>query len=332
MTFGVCFQQQNVGEMKGPPVSDSNKLRTLEQLIAERETWRQQGKTVVWTNGCFDLFHAGHVRALETAKSLGDILIVGLNSDRSVRELKCEGRPLIGETDRAAMLSALCAVDRVLIFDSMRCDKELAALKPDVWTKSGDYTPDSLDPLEREAVLSNGGEIRITPLIPGLSTTLLVKKIRRHDPEKIVSAACTFICNPDQQVLMVAIRYTDGIKWSLPGGGQINGESLAQTALRETKEETGLDVDIVRHMGVIERIAPDAGFHLVMHVFEARPKPGEKQTPHPNREESVEAVQWFDRARFANEPGLVLGRSLWLQYGEAPETWPSYCSLAPDQE
>jgi len=156
----------------------ADKVRTVDEVAAECAAWRREGKRVVWTNGCFDLFHAGHARALETAKEQGDILVVGLNSDRSVRELKGEGRPLIDEADRAAMVGALEAVDRVVIFDGKRCDAELTALQPAVWTKSGDYSPDSLDPMEREAVLSHGGEIRITPLVPGLSTTLLVKKIR----------------------------------------------------------------------------------------------------------------------------------------------------------
>ncbi len=156
-----------------------NKLRSLPELTAECENWRSRGKRVVWTNGCFDLFHAGHARALAAAKALGDILVVGINSDRSVRELKGEGRPLCNEPDRAAVLSALESVDRILVFDGKRCADEIRALKPAVWTKSGDYSPDSLDPDERAAVLAGGGEIVITPLIPGISTTLLVEKIRR---------------------------------------------------------------------------------------------------------------------------------------------------------
>ncbi len=310
--------------------NSENKVRTLAELSAECAEWRALGRKVVWTNGCFDLFHAGHVRALETAKRQGDILVVGLNSDRSVAGLKGEGRPLIGEVDRAAMLSGLSAVDRVLIFDGERCDAELNALRPAVWTKSGDYTVDSLDAGEREAVLSHGGEIRITPLVPGLSTTLLVKKIRRHDPEKIVSAACAFIRDGAGRVLLVSTRYADGCRWSLPGGGQFHGESLGVTAVREAREETGLEVSVVRHMGVIERIAPRLGFHLVMHVFEARLAAA--GVPVANREESVEAVEWFDRGRVAAEPGVVLGRELLLRYGASPDEWPSYSLLSPDDE
>lgn len=155
-----------------------NKVRTLPDLVAECQTWKQQNKTIVWTNGCFDLFHAGHVRALETARSLGDILIVGLNSDISVRQLKGPERPLCPEADRAAVLSALEAVTRIVLFDTLRCNEQIAAVKPAIWTKSGDYSEDSLDPLERAAVVDNGGKIVITPLVPGLSTSALIAKIR----------------------------------------------------------------------------------------------------------------------------------------------------------
>ncbi len=158
-----------------------DKLRTLPELASECADWRSRGKRIVWTNGCFDLFHAGHARALAAAAAQGDILIVGINSDRSVRELKGDSRPLCAEADRAVVLASLEAVDRVLIFDSLRCVDEIRAIKPAVWTKSGDYTEASLDPAEREAVLANGGKIVITPLIPGISTTHLVEKIRRGE-------------------------------------------------------------------------------------------------------------------------------------------------------
>ncbi|MDR3210894.1 MAG: adenylyltransferase/cytidyltransferase family protein [Planctomycetota bacterium] len=154
------------------------KLVVFEDLLEERRVWRREGLRVVWTNGCFDLLHAGHVAALRSARSLGDVLVVGLNSDRSVRELKGEPRPLIKATDRACLLSALEMVDRVVIFDGLRCDQELLRLSPEVWSKSGDYQPDSLDPREREAVTATGGKIVITPLVPGLSTSSLLARIK----------------------------------------------------------------------------------------------------------------------------------------------------------
>lgn len=313
----------------------TDKRRTLDELGAERAEWRRLGKTVVWTNGCFDIFHAGHARALETARAFGDELIVGLNSDRSVRELKGDGRPLCDENDRAAMLSALESVSRVLVFDGKRCDRELATLKPDVWTKSGDYTPESLDPAERAAVLDNGGRVEITPLIDGVSTTLLVKKIRRFDTEKIVSAACAYIRDPGGRVLMARTHYADGDKWSLPGGGHTHGESLPDTARRETLEETGPGTEIVRHMGVIERIEPAAGLHLVLHMFEARPRNPEdymRDTLTPAAGEYVKEAAWFDRTRLLGEKGIVLGRRLWLEYGSDPDNWPAYILMRPGEE
>ncbi|MCC8164739.1 MAG: NUDIX domain-containing protein [Planctomycetes bacterium] len=310
------------------------KLRSLDDLVRERETWRREGKTVVWTNGCFDLFHAGHARALAGAKSLGDVLVVGLNSDASVRRLKGGGRPLIGERDRAAMLGALAAVDRVVIFQNDRCDRELAALAPDIWTKSGDYTPDSLDPVERAAVEAGGGRIVITPLVPGLSTTLLVKKIQRHDPEKIVSAACTLILNRRRELLMVATQYADTVKWGLPGGGQTHGESLRETARRETYEETGLDVVIGDHLGVIERIEPDLGLHLVLHLFRGTAAAAdEERTDFSSRPEpAIREVAWFSEERMRSQPGIIMGRRLWLDSGYAPEGWPRCILMRPGEE
>lgn len=313
-----------------------DKRRTLDELVEECGSWRREGKTVVWTNGCFDLFHAGHVRALDTAAGFGDVLIVGLNSDASIRRLKGEGRPICDENDRAEVLSALEAVTRVLVFDSVRCDRELAALKPEVWTKSGDYTPESLDPAEREAVLSNGGRIEITPLIPGVSTTLLVKKIRRQDPEKIVSAACALIRDGTGRQLMVATRYADAVKWSLPGGGHTHGETLVDTARRETREETGIEVDIVRHMGVIERIEPAWGLHLALHLFEARPRDPDmlqQEMFAGDRDSAIEQVAWFDRERLRDEPGVVLGRRIWLEHGAKDDkVWPPYIFMPSGEE
>lgn len=312
-----------------------NKLRTVPELAEECRNWRREGKRIVWTNGCFDLFHAGHVRALEEARSLGDLLIVGINSDRSVRELKGEGRPLCGEADRAALLSGLEAVTRVVVFDGKRCDRELTALRPDIWTKSGDYTIDSLDADERRAMEAHGGKIVLTPLIEGISTTLLVKKIRRQDPEKIVSAACAFIGDGKGRVLLVATRYADAVKWSLPGGGHTHGESLEETARREVREETGLEAEVVRHLGVIERFEPAWGLHLVMPVFALRPLNAadlrrEEFQSHP--EESIVAVAWFTPERLREEKGIVLGRRLLLRCGGDPERWPAYTFMGPGEE
>ena len=312
-----------------------DKLRGLDELAQECRGWRAEGKRIVWTNGCFDLFHAGHVRALEAARGLGDILVVGLNSDRSVRELKGEGRPLCTETDRIAVLSGLETVTRVTVFDSVRCDRELALVRPRVWAKSGDYSPDSLDPAERAAVVAGGGEIVLTPLIEGISTTLLIKRIRRRNPENIVSAACAFVRDSGVRLLMAATRYADGIKWGLPGGGHRRGETLPDTAGRETFEETGIAVAVGRYMGVIERIEPAWGMHLSLHLFEAAPRDAaafQAEDFPPRPEESIVGGAWFSAGRMRTEKGIVLGRRLWLEHGGNPERWPPYLLLRPGEE
>ena len=135
------------------------------------------GKRLVFTNGCFDLLHAGHVRYLQQARALGDALVVGLNGDASVRELKGEGRPLNGQDDRAEVLAALGCVDFVVIFEGKRATGLLRTVRPHVYAKGGDYTPDSLDAEERGALGECGADIRILPLVPGRSTTALVGKM-----------------------------------------------------------------------------------------------------------------------------------------------------------
>ncbi|HEX2096236.1 MAG TPA: PfkB family carbohydrate kinase, partial [Solirubrobacterales bacterium] len=136
---------------------------------------RARGGSVVATGGCFDLLHVGHVRTLEAARSLGDCLVVLLNSDRSVRSLKGPERPLVGELERAAMLKALGCVDEVAIFEEPVPDEALRLLKPDVWAKGGDYEPDELP--EAEAVASWGGKVAILPYLEGRSTTRLIEEV-----------------------------------------------------------------------------------------------------------------------------------------------------------
>jgi len=152
-------------------ILDRSEARELRKL--------QPGKTIVFTNGCFDIIHTGHVRYLAAARRLGDLLVVGLNGDESVRELKGEGRPVNSQEDRAEVMAALEAVDYVIIFTEKRVDNLLREVRPHVYAKGGDYTVSSLDPGEVAALEEIGATIRILPLVPGKSTTQLLKAIQR---------------------------------------------------------------------------------------------------------------------------------------------------------
>ncbi len=153
--------------------------KILDRAMAAEVRDRHPGKTIVFTNGCFDILHAGHVRYLAGAKQLGDILIVGINGDASVRELKGAGRPLNSQHDRAEILGALGAVDYVIIFEEKRADKLLLEVRPQIYAKGGDYTVKSLDADEFSALKKIGAKIEILPLVPGKSTSRLVQAIQQ---------------------------------------------------------------------------------------------------------------------------------------------------------
>jgi D-glycero-beta-D-manno-heptose 1-phosphate adenylyltransferase len=154
--------------------------KILDRTMAAEVRERHQGKTIVFTNGCFDLVHAGHVRYLAAARQLGDILVVGLNGDASVRELKGEGRPLNAQEDRAEVMAALGAVDYVIVFDEKRAANLIREVRPQIYAKGGDYTVNSLDPDEGAALKEIGARIEILPLVPGKSTSQLVQAIQRR--------------------------------------------------------------------------------------------------------------------------------------------------------
>lgn len=156
-----------------------DKLIAVDKLPVWRAALRTAGKKLVVTNGCFDLLHVGHVSYLESARNLGDALLVGVNGDDSARQLKGAGRPVNPEVDRAAVLAALASVDAVCVFPEKTAVKFLAAAQPDIYAKGGDYTPDTLNQDERRAVESAGGKIVIIPFVPGKSTTALLEKISR---------------------------------------------------------------------------------------------------------------------------------------------------------
>jgi formyltetrahydrofolate-dependent phosphoribosylglycinamide formyltransferase len=151
---------------------------TIADVRRLRDTLDQQGKKLVFTNGCFDLLHAGHVRYLEQARALGDAMVVALNSDQSVRQLKGPDRPLNPEHDRAEVMSALRAVDAVVVFDDERATSLIEAIKPHVYAKGGDYTVESLNREERNALEAAGTHICILPLVPGRSTTKTINKMQ----------------------------------------------------------------------------------------------------------------------------------------------------------
>jgi rfaE bifunctional protein nucleotidyltransferase chain/domain len=155
----------------------SPKIVELEELSDRCKKLRSAGKKIVATNGCFDLLHVGHVRYLQAARALGDLLIVGLNGDRSVHELKGAGRPIITQNDRAEVLAALESVDLVTIFPEIRATKFLAAVRPDVYVKGGDYTSETLDAGERTQLTESGASIHLIPFEAGYSTSELIEQI-----------------------------------------------------------------------------------------------------------------------------------------------------------
>lgn len=168
------------GELVAAAKNDrGSKICTLEEGAALANLWRSRGGRLVFTNGCFDLLHPGHIRLLRSAAAEGDRLIVGLNSDDSVKKLKGPGRPVLAQDDRAAVLSALDCVDMVVIFPEDTPLNLLQALNPQVLVKGGDYTPETV--VGRDLVERNGGRVVIVPLVKGKSTTKILSKIEEGE-------------------------------------------------------------------------------------------------------------------------------------------------------
>ena len=152
------------------------KIQSLDNLVRILEFQRQAGKQLVFTNGCFDLLHVGHIRYLEQARQLGDVLILGLNSDRSVRSLdKGEGRPIVHEQERAEVLAALTCVDYITIFDELDPLTVIQTLRPNVLVKGGDWSPEQI--IGRDVVEAHGGSVHSIPLVPNVSTSRIVERI-----------------------------------------------------------------------------------------------------------------------------------------------------------
>jgi D-beta-D-heptose 7-phosphate kinase/D-beta-D-heptose 1-phosphate adenosyltransferase len=157
------------------------KMTAMDGALAKVQEWRASGDKVVFTNGCFDLLHPGHISLLYQARALGDRLIVGLNTDASVRRLKGPQRPILGERDRAAMLGALSCVDAVVLFDQDTPLELIAALQPDILVKGSDYKPKEV--VGKKAVESYGGCVKLVDVLQGYSTTGLAEKITGRNAE-----------------------------------------------------------------------------------------------------------------------------------------------------
>jgi len=155
----------------------SEKVMTSRQLAPLLEAARRQKKRIVFTNGCFDLMHVGHTRYLQAAKRLGDLLVVGVNSDASVKSLnKAQDRPIVNEAQRAEVLAALGCVDYVVIFTEPDPLNLITILQPDVLVKGGDWAIDKI--VGRDVVEQRGGVVKTIPMVPGISTTTLIQSIR----------------------------------------------------------------------------------------------------------------------------------------------------------
>jgi D-glycero-beta-D-manno-heptose 1-phosphate adenylyltransferase len=173
-------------ELPGSPLMASGcdlrhgrKLVGLNELLPVREQARAERKTVVWTNGCFDLLHVGHVRSLQAARFFGDLLVVGLNSDASVRALKGPERPVVRAAERAEILAALACVDYVIVFDELTPEQAIGRLQPDVCCKGADYAPPDGKPIPEAALVSSyGGRVEFLPMVPATSTTDLIRAVR----------------------------------------------------------------------------------------------------------------------------------------------------------
>ena len=184
MAAGVAVEQEGVVTVSRAEVEEAlygdggpAKLKTVDQLKPAVEKLKKDGKKVVWTNGCFDILHVGHITYLIAARQEGDVLVVGLNTDKSVQENKGPGRPVVNERDRATVLSALECVDYVVLFGGKTPMPLLEALKPDVYAKGGDYTIDTIVQEERRLVEGYGGSIAIIPGVDGHSTTGIIDRI-----------------------------------------------------------------------------------------------------------------------------------------------------------
>jgi D-beta-D-heptose 7-phosphate kinase/D-beta-D-heptose 1-phosphate adenosyltransferase len=171
------------------PRTVESKIVNWTELLLRRKQWRRQGRTVVWTNGCFDLLHVGHIRSLQDARKLGDVLVVGVNSDKSIRRIKGAPRPLVPAIERMTILAAIEVVDCVVMFEQDTPEAALARLKPEIHCKGADYAPPRGKPVPEAAVVrAYGGRIAFLPLVEKHSTTNLIAQIHMSSRGRVSHA------------------------------------------------------------------------------------------------------------------------------------------------
>jgi len=227
-----------------------NYISEAEDVAAWRDELDQQGKKVVFTNGCFDLLHVGHVRYLREARELGDALVVALNSDASVRSLKGEGRPVNNAADRAEILRALEFVDKVVVFEEPRVTNLIQKVRPHIYTKGGDYTVDSLNPEERGALEDVGAAIEILSLVEGKSTSGILAKLESEE-------------GGGSERLRIAV---------LGSGRGTNFQAIAEAVARgKLDAEIRMVISDVEDAGILNLAALYGVPHLFIH-------PGERRT------------------------------------------------------
>ena len=168
----------NLIDLEKKFIGEESKTKSFTELTEIIEDLKKQGKKIVWTNGCFDLLHEGHIKYLKKAKEQGNFLVLGLNSDSSIKRLKGANRPIMPEKTRAEILASLEFVDFIIIFDEDSPCKHLSILKPDIYVKGGDYTLDTINQIERRIIESYGGKIFITGLVEGISTSKIIEKMK----------------------------------------------------------------------------------------------------------------------------------------------------------
>ena len=159
-------------------MNTEKKILRLDEAMTQIADWQRAGQNVVFTNGCFDIVHLGHIDYLEKARALGDRLVLGLNTDASVSRLKGPGRPVVDEYARARLMAALSFVDTVILFDEPTPKELIEALKPDILVKGDDYTVETI--VGADFVMNQGGEVKTVALVKGYSTTALIEKIKEQ--------------------------------------------------------------------------------------------------------------------------------------------------------